>query len=247
MKILNRLLKPLFLSLLVLGLVHQTISPKAEKIADDKLPYLGLIAHMYENLEGEKPPFDLFLKGITGFSQYKTQGIFSDEPIISLIDFRLPSNEERFWIIDLAEGKVLYKTLVAHGRNSGNLMAEKFSNKPESYQSSLGFYRTLSPYIGKHGLSLRLEGLQQGLNDKAYERAIVLHGADYVSHQFAQQTGRLGRSLGCPAVPLHQTKEIIELIKDDHCLFIYYPNEQIEKVTQFETAKVAGFLSRIFG
>jgi hypothetical protein len=235
----SAILKALLFTVLIFGMVQHAFSPKAEPSESDRIPYLGLINGMYDNLDGERPPFDLFLKGVTGFAHLKSDGVYGDKNIISLIDFRIPSSEERMWIIDLNESKVLLKTLVAHGRNSGELMAKSFSNKPESYQSSIGFYKTLKPYQGKHGLSLRLEGLQKGLNDKAHERAIVLHGADYVSETFAQQTGRLGRSLGCPAVPVNQTQEIINLIKEDNCLFIYFPNEQIDHFTSKEPTSLA--------
>jgi hypothetical protein len=235
----SAILKALLFTVLIFGMVQHAFSPKAEPTESDRIPYLGLINGMYDDLDGDKPPFDLFLKGVTGFAHLKSDGVYGDKNIISLIDFRIPSSDERMWIIDLNEGKVLLKTLVAHGRNSGELMAKSFSNKPESYQSSIGFYKTLKPYQGKHGLSLRLEGLQKGLNDKAHERAIVLHGADYVSETFAQQTGRLGRSLGCPAVPVNQTQEIINLIKEDNCLFIYFPNEQIDRFTSKEPTSLA--------
>jgi hypothetical protein len=119
----------------------------------------------------------------------------------------------------------LYHCLVSHGRNSGDVMAENFSNKPGSYASSPGFYTTGETYFGKHGFSLRLNGIEHGINDKARERAIVIHGADYVSSEFIEKNGRLGRSLGCPAVPEELSAEIIETIKDGTCLFVYAPAE----------------------
>jgi hypothetical protein len=138
-----------------------------------------------------------------------------------VIDFTLPSTEKRMWIIDLATQEILLNTVVSHGRNSGNLMAEKFSNRPESYQSSLGFYKTAETYHGKHGYSLRLDGLEKGFNDQARNRAIVIHGADYAREEVAKMSGRLGRSLGCPAVPSELSDEVIDLIKDGSLLFIY--------------------------
>jgi hypothetical protein len=143
--------------------------------------------------------------------------------VITIIDFSLPSDKERLWVIDLIQEKVLYRCLVSHGRNSGELMAENFSNTPGSNASSPGFYSTGETYIGKHGLSLALDGLETGINDKARERAIVMHGADYVSSDFIRNNGRLGRSLGCPAVPVKFSKEIIQTIKGGTCLFIYVP------------------------
>jgi len=120
--------------------------------------------------------------------------------------------------------EVVLKSLVAHGRNSGDEFATKFSNSAESFQSSLGFYVTGEVYQGKHGFSLRLDGLEYGINDNARNRAVVIHGADYVSDKFAKSNGRLGRSLGCPAVPYAIHKEFINTIKDKSCLFIYHPS-----------------------
>lgn len=143
------------------------------------------------------------------------------KPILTVIDFSLPSTKKRLWIIDLNTREILVNTVVAHGRNSGNLMAEKFSNQPESYQSSLGFYKTAETYQGKHGYSLRLDGLENGFNDQARSRAIVIHGADYAREEFAKSNGRLGRSLGCPALPPELSAEVIDLIKEGSLLFIY--------------------------
>lgn len=142
-------------------------------------------------------------------------------PVLTVIDFSLPSTAKRLWIIDVARQEVLMNTVVSHGRNSGMLMAEKFSNNPESYQSSLGFYKTAETYHGKHGYSLRLDGLEKGFNDQARSRAIVVHGADYAREEVAKMSGRLGRSLGCPAVPSELSKEVIDLIKDGSLLFIF--------------------------
>lgn len=143
------------------------------------------------------------------------------KPILTVIDFTLPSTERRLWIIDLEKEEILLNTVVSHGRNSGNLMAEKFSNRPESYQSSLGFYKTAETYQGKHGYSLRLDGLEKGINDQARNRAIVIHGADYAREEVAKTAGRLGRSLGCPAVPTELSKQLIDLIKDGSLIFVY--------------------------
>lgn len=142
-------------------------------------------------------------------------------PVLTLIDFSLPSTEKRMWIINLETQKIELNTVVSHGRNSGMLVAEKFSNRPESYQSSLGFYMTAETYHGKHGYSLRLDGLEKGFNDQARNRAIVIHGADYAREEVAKMSGRLGRSLGCPAVPSELSKEVIDLIKEGSVVFIF--------------------------
>lgn len=146
--------------------------------------------------------------------------------ILTIIDFSLPSTEKRLWVIQMNTLEVLLHSVVSHGRNSGELFATKFSNIPESYQSSLGFYQTAETYFGKHGYSLRLDGLEEGFNDQARDRAIVIHGADYANEEFAKQTGRLGRSLGCPALPKALSKRAIDYIKDGSLLFIYADHEE---------------------
>ncbi len=128
------------------------------------------------------------------------------------------------WVIDIKTQKVILKSLVSHGRNSGSEYATDFSNASESFKSSLGFYVTGETYTGKHGLSLRLDGMEYGINDNARNRAVVVHGADYVSKSFIKNTGRLGRSQGCPAVPYEIHKELIETIKGKSCIFIYHPS-----------------------
>jgi len=145
--------------------------------------------------------------------------------LLTIVDFSKPSSEKRLFIIDMANQKVVYYTLVAHGRNSGENMATRFSNIDATHQSSLGFYVTGSTYNGGNGYSLRLKGLERGFNDKAESRAIVMHGAPYVSEQVVKSTGRLGRSWGCPAVSQQEHKKIIDLIKGGSCLFIYAPQE----------------------
>jgi hypothetical protein len=127
------------------------------------------------------------------------------------------------WVIDLAARKVLYNTYVAHGQGTGEDCAMMFSNKMNSHQSSLGFYVTSEVYNGEHGISLRLQGMDEGFNDAAFERDIVVHGAEYVSDKYISENQRLGRSWGCPAVPVKLAEPIINAIKEGTCLFIYYP------------------------
>lgn len=145
---------------------------------------------------------------------------------LAVIDYSRPSTEPRLWVFDLPRNELMYEELVSHGRGSGDAMATTFSNVPESYQSSLGLFRTMNSYYGRNGYSLRLEGLEAGVNDLAYQRAIVIHGADYVSESFIEQTGRLGRSHGCPAVRQEITYPLIDSIKEDHYLFAYFPDPE---------------------
>jgi hypothetical protein len=171
------------------------------------------------------PDLDLLQTALSGYELLKQEHTINRQDVITIIDFSLPSHKERLWVIDLVEAKVLYHCLVSHGRNSGEIMAEKFSNKPGSFASSPGFYTTGETYFGKHGFSLKLDGIEYGINDNARDRAIVMHGADYVSSEFIEQNGRLGRSLGCPAVPEELSREIIETIKDGTCLFVFTATE----------------------
>lgn len=143
---------------------------------------------------------------------------------LAVIDFSLSSNDERLWVFDLNSRQLLFSELVSHGRGSGDAMASAFSNTPDSWQSSIGLFRTGNSYTGRNGYSMRLEGLEEGVNDKAFERAIVVHGADYVSEDFISENGRLGRSHGCPAVPKEVAAPLIDSIKDNHYLFSYYPD-----------------------
>jgi hypothetical protein len=159
--------------------------------------------------------FELAMAGLKKISEIE------NKKIITIIDFSKPSTQERFFVIDLVNKKILYKTLVAHGKNSGENKAESFSNDSKSLKSCLGFFVTAETYNGKHGYSLSLDGLEPGINDNARMRSIVIHGADYVSSGFAQKYGRLGRSWGCPALPVSITKEIIDKISEGSCLFIY--------------------------
>ncbi|MBL7749696.1 MAG: murein L,D-transpeptidase catalytic domain family protein, partial [Chitinophagaceae bacterium] len=128
------------------------------------------------------------------------------------------------FVLDLKNYKILFNTLVAHGRNTGREWATSFSNQGESYKSSPGFYITRETYEGKNGYSLKLAGLERGINDNAYNRGIVIHGAEYVSNELANAQGYIGRSQGCPAVPPQVSKPIINTIKNGTCLFIYHPS-----------------------
>lgn len=170
-----------------------------------------------------EPAFQLALKG---WQKLKMQGKLDRETIMTIADFSQSSTRKRLYVIDMERRQVLYHTYVAHGRNSGKEQAIHYSNRPSSYQSSPGFYRTEGTYYGSNGYSLRLQGLEKGINDNANRRAIVMHGADYVSESLIRNQGYLGRSQGCPAIPVKLTRPIINTIKDGSCLFIYAPVTQ---------------------
>jgi hypothetical protein len=169
--------------------------------------------------------YNVFKKALIGYLNLKARDLVSAKQLLTIVDFNKSSTQKRLWIIDLAEQKLLFNTLVAHGQGSGGDKPDKFSNQPNSHQSSLGFYVTSDIYRGKHGLSMKLDGMDKGFNTNAKERAVVIHGADYVSQQFVNQHGRLGRSHGCPALPIELTGKIIENIKGKTCLFIAGPKE----------------------
>jgi hypothetical protein len=153
--------------------------------------------------------------------------------VLTVIDYSLPSTERRLWVLDVAKGKVLFHELVAHGKSTGDNLARAFSNRPGSNQSSFGTFLTGPTYQGKHGLSLRLRGLEPGVNHLAEARAIVVHGAQYVSQNVARAMGRLGRSQGCPAVREEIAAEIIGAIKDGTLLFSFYPDARWETTSRF--------------
>ncbi|GAB3634843.1 murein L,D-transpeptidase catalytic domain family protein [Hymenobacter arcticus] len=169
--------------------------------------------------------FEVFEKAMTGYLNLRETGHLADnQQHLTVVDFDLPSTEKRLWVLDLNSDKILFHTLVAHGHNSGENGADQFSNTDQSNMSSLGFYVTGQEYEGKHGHSLRLKGVDEGFNTNAFARSIVMHGADYVSEDFIKQNGRLGRSLGCPALPLAQYSQIIDAVEGGSCLFLSKSN-----------------------
>ena len=192
----------------------------------DSKPFLPALKSVYDSLH-------LNLKGLSqqafeyakeGLDKLMSEGKLLNNSIISIIDFSQPSNKKRLFIIDLKHYRVLYNTLVAHGRNTGREWATSFSNQNESFKSSPGFYVTKETYNGKNGYSLKLEGMERGINDNAYERGIVIHGAPYVSDAVANAGGFVGRSQGCPAVPVQVSHSLINTIKNGTCLLIYHPS-----------------------
>lgn len=225
MKITRLLLFSLFLPLIICAYL-----PDKTRESVPPSPYDASIASFSSQVftmiksEVSKPDIEVFRKAFTGFLNLKA-GNNVKKNILTIIDFSLSSTLDRMWIIDMNKMEVLFTSLVAHGKNSGEEYASHFSNTPSSYQSSLGFYITGDTYIGKHGISLILDGVEPGINDKARERSIVMHGADYVSKSFIREYGRLGRSFGCPSIPLEDHERIINLLSGMSCIYIYYPDE----------------------
>jgi hypothetical protein len=165
---------------------------------------------------------------LRGYRHAVEEGV-AKPSLLTVIDYSLPSRTPRLWVLDLDAGKVLMHELVAHGRGTGLDSARLFSNKPGSYKSSLGTFITGATYRGANGLSLRLRGIDEGLNDRAAERAIVIHGAWYVSDDIVRMQGRLGRSEGCPALSQDVAPRVIDLIRDGSVVFSYFPSPELEQ------------------
>lgn len=223
---------------------HNFVQLNSEKVITPKLVEnvtslspLDIYANdLYKDAELASYNLDsaVFLKALTGYYNLKAEGKLSAEKsVLTISDFSKSSTEKRFWVIDLDKKKVLYNDFVAHGKNTGDEFAKKFSNINESNMSSLGFYVTGDTYFGKHGLSLYLDGVEQGINDKARERSIVVHGAEYATQQFINTVGRLGRSNGCPAVPQDISADVISDIAGKTVLFVYYPDNNYQANSKY--------------
>ena len=203
----------LFLSFLFIPFSHVSVDTMAVPASDSPTPVSELAAgeQLFEEMElGGIVNFIAFRQAVAGYNRIKEKS----KPILTLIDFSKPSTEKRFFVFDMEKKQLLYSSVVSHGRNSGENYATSFSNQNGSYKSSLGFYLTENTYQG---------GLEKGINDKAKERSIVVHGASYANPTVAA-SGRLGRSLGCPALPTKLAKPIINTIKDGSVMFIYANN-----------------------
>lgn len=226
---------PVFTTLLSVSFVFAVPAPLARyehamPVVSKTTPAIesGSLAGLYDSLslgslQLSREAFDYALRG---YEKLVSQGAVRNEELLTIIDFSLPSSKKRLFVIDMSSGKLLYHTYVAHGRNSGLHTATNFSNNVNSFQSSLGFYVTENTYKGKHGYSLRLDGVEKGINDKALQRGIVMHAAAYVNAKLAAIRGYIGRSQGCPALPPGEYKSIIGKIKDGSCLFIYAPDKR---------------------
>jgi len=200
---------------------EQKINSSSDIISDADYQQL-LITSIYTECElTDKLDFSVFKRALDGYNSIDVP----NKKLLSIIDYSKPSTEKRFFIIDIENHKLLYHTLVAHGKKSGYVNATKFSNKIGSHKSSLGFFRTGNSYSGIRGYSLKLEGLERGINDNARLRGIIIHGANYVDERFVNGNGVIGRSWGCPAVSKKLSKEIINLLKGGSLLYIYADDE----------------------
>jgi hypothetical protein len=186
--------------------------------------FVDSLSRLYDAIDLQKYDlsFEVFKYGVTGYLSLLREGKLNNKGLLTIIDFTKSSNSKRFYTIDLKKLAVKFHTYVSHGKNTGEVMAKSFSNTVHSNQSSLGFYVTAETYVGSKGYSLKLDGMEKGYNDKIRERAVVMHNADYVSEHWIKKYGRLGRSQGCPALPIEIGKKVIDTIKNHTVIFAYY-------------------------
>jgi hypothetical protein len=222
----------------------------ALKKADQKKQYFfdEYANRIYKMLGENDLSAATFRSALKGYFNLQEKKMLANN-ILTIVDYSKSCNQKRFFVIDLQQKKVVYKSLVAHGRNSGATFAKDFSNKHASMKSSLGFFVTGETFNGQHGNSLRLDGVETNINDNARDRGIIIHAADYVSDGFVKKYGRLGRSLGCPALPNHLNDSIINLIKDKSCVFVYYPDRTYLKKSAIinKTAYASAELAQMAG
>jgi hypothetical protein len=193
-------------------------------------------------LEESGLDINVFRKAFTGFINLKaTNKLPQNSSVLTVVDLAKSSSEKRMWIIDIASKSLILKTWVAHGHGSGDIMASRFSDKINSFKSSLGFYLTDDVYFGKHGRSLRLDGLDEGFNTNARVREIVVHAANYVGERVVERQGHVGRSQGCPAVSPAVANQVIDAIKDRTVLFIN-GNSTVYTSKYLDEAIAANFL-----
>lgn len=201
-------------------IVLTAISPFASAFVDSRDALAAALAKAAPNADAQ-----VLQLAVTAMNCAIAHGM-QRSPHLAVIDYSLPSTKPRLWVFDLLRKRLVFQELVAHGRNSGENYAHAFSNLSGSLQSSLGLFRTLDTYNGSNGYSLRMDGLEAGINDNALERAIVMHGAPYVNEDLARKQGRVGRSWGCPAVSPGIARHVIDTLKGGQFIFSYYPDQR---------------------
>lgn len=208
--------------------------PSRFNIGGSSIKFEAEVSGLYNETDLEESGLkrSVFEYAYKGYLVLLQQHKLTRSDVITICDFSQSSRSRRLYIVDLENKKILVNTFVAHGRRSGGEYAKAFSNSASSHKSSLGFYVTEQTYVGKHGLSLKIHGLEKGFNDKADRRNIVVHGSKYVGESFLQSNRVNGRSFGCPAVPISDVSDVIEDIKGGSCLFIYYPAKKYLKVSK---------------
>ncbi|TDH18331.1 murein L,D-transpeptidase catalytic domain family protein [Segetibacter sp. 3557_3] len=210
-------------------------SPAFVRHCDSVYESIGLLTYGLER--------DVFSKAYKGYQYLLNKGVLRKTSTLTICDYSQSSNNKRLYVIDLKEGKLLYNTYVSHGKNSGQEFATSFSNITNSNKSSLGFLVTAETYSGKAGYSMRFDGMESGVNDKVRMRDIVLHGSRFVNEHFMDMRGAIGKSLGCPAVPLVQAKKIIDAIKGGSCFYVNHPDDWYTRTSTILNANVDLMLS----
>lgn len=185
--------------------------------------------NLYKKLDTPRLDKKVLNRALEGLSEIDIK----NKEVITIIDYTKSANEKRLFVIDLKKEKIIFDTYVSHGKNTGGEFAKNFSNNIDSLQSSVGFFKTSNTYMGSNGYSMRLDGLEKGINDNARERNIVIHGAKYATESFINKNGRLGRSWGCPAVPLDLSKDLINSIKGGSIVYINGDLNNYQKKTKF--------------
>ena len=202
--------------IVAIALVFFGVAPSSHASAPD--PAMSTLLKQAPGLRAE-----VLKLALTAAKEAEQKGLVTRDDLLTVIDYSLPLLQPRLFVFDLTSRKLLFRELVAHGRNSGGDVASQFSNEPGSLESSLGLFVTADTYEGHNGYSLRLRGLEKGINDLAWDRSIVMHGAQYVSREAIRALGRLGRSWGCPAVSMSVAHKIIDTIRGGSPVFAYYP------------------------
>ena len=206
----------------------------------DSLRFEKRLHQLYNEISGiANLDFKVFRYSVVGFFVLKNKGLIKNDSLITIIDYEQPSDAKRLFVINLSSKKLVYNTLVAHGKNTGEVYATNFSNRPKSNKSCFGFFVTGETYNGKHEFSLKLDGVDTLYNHKARQRGIVFHGAEYVSEDYIQWNGRLGRSYGCPAVPQSVNQNLINTIRGGSCLFMYYEDPDYLSETNYLNLEIA--------
>lgn len=221
-------MKTIVCALLVLAAAHVSAAPCSDTAASDKL-----VASLVSQAPGLRS--SVLRLALDATDCAAERGLVKRRDLLTVIDYSLPSTQPRLFVFDLAARRILFRELVAHGKNSGDNVATYFSNSPGSLATSLGLFVTADTYIGSNGYSLRLRGLEEGVNDMAWDRAIVMHGAAYVSRAAIRALGRLGRSWGCPAVRQEVARKIIDTVRGGSAVFAYYPEPKWLRSSEFVT------------
>lgn len=191
----------------------------------------------YDCIKDENISYDALHTGLKGYHYLRKSYKLKKKQYLTIVDFSIPSDRERLFVIDVAKNQVVHRSLVAHGEESGDRIPTSFSNDHDSHKSSLGFYITGMVYTGKHKESVKLYGQEKSINDKAFFRGVVVHRAEYANRSYLDSNNVLGKSLGCPAVPFKDYDKLVEMIRDGSCLFIYAPDEDYLKASKIVNSK----------